>query len=54
MCNEPVWNGLIEAMLNKKSFKPDKFSVSYILAGESTALGPTRIRGTIRARALVG
>jgi hypothetical protein len=39
MCNEPVWDALIGAMLNKKDFKPDKFSVSYMLAGEGTALG---------------
>ena len=39
MCNEAVWDSLIDAMLNKKSFKPDKFSVSYMLAGEGTALG---------------
>jgi hypothetical protein len=39
MCNEAAWDSLITAMLNKKSFKPDKFSVSYMLAGEGTALG---------------
>ena len=39
MCNEAVWDGLIGAMLNKESFKPDSFSVSYMLAGEGTALG---------------
>jgi len=39
MCNEAVWDALIGAMLNKESFKPDKFSVSYMLAGEGTALG---------------
>jgi hypothetical protein len=39
MCNEPVWDALLEAMLNKKSFTPDKFSVSYMLAGEGTAIG---------------
>jgi hypothetical protein len=39
MCNESVWDELIGAMLNKKSFNPDKFSVSYMLAGEGTALG---------------
>jgi hypothetical protein len=26
-------------MLNKKSFTPNKFSVSYMLAGEGTAIG---------------
>jgi len=39
MCNEAVWDSLIGAMLNKESFEPDKFSVSYMLAGEGTALG---------------
>lgn len=39
MCNEPVWDALIQAMLNKKDFKPDKFSVSYMLAGEGSAIG---------------
>jgi hypothetical protein len=39
MCNEAVWDDLISSMLNKKSFKSDKFSVSYMLAGEGTALG---------------
>ncbi len=39
MCNEAVWDALIGAMLNKESFEPNKFSVSYMLAGEGTALG---------------
>jgi hypothetical protein len=39
MCNEAVWDTLISSMLNKKSFKCDKFSVSYMLAGEGSALG---------------
>lgn len=39
MCNEPVWDGLISAMMNKQDYSPDKFSVSYMLAGEGTALG---------------
>lgn len=39
MCNEAVWDSLINAMLNKESFEPDRFSVSYMLAGEGTALG---------------
>ena len=39
MCNEPVWDALIGAMLNKEKFDSDKFSVSYMLAGEGTALG---------------
>ena len=38
MCNEAVWDGLIGAMLNKNEFSPDTFSVSYMLAGEGTAL----------------
>ena len=39
MCNEAVWDTLIGAMLKKESFTPDTFSVSYMLAGEGTALG---------------
>jgi hypothetical protein len=39
MCNEAVWDTLISTMLNKKSFNPDRFSVSYMLAGEGSALG---------------
>jgi hypothetical protein len=39
MCNEPVWDALLAAMLNKKDFAPDSFSVSYMLAGEGTAIG---------------
>ncbi len=39
MCNEAIWDDLIGSMLNKKSFKPNKFSVSYMLAGEGSALG---------------
>jgi len=39
MCNEPVWDALIEAMSSKGSFESDRFSVSYMLAGEGTALG---------------
>ena len=39
MCNEAVWDDLIGSMMNKKKFSPNKFSVSYMLAGEGTALG---------------
>ena len=39
MCNEEVWDALLAAMSNKTSFKPNKFSVSYMLAGEGPALG---------------
>jgi hypothetical protein len=39
MCNEAPWDELIAAMLNKKEFSPEKFSVSYMLAGEGTAIG---------------
>lgn len=39
MCNEPIWDALIGAMMNKEDFKPDKVSVSYMLAGEGTAIG---------------
>jgi hypothetical protein len=39
MCNEAVWDKLISSMMGKKDYAPDKFSVSYMLAGEGTALG---------------
>ena len=38
-CNDSTWDGLIQAMINKKGFDPDRLSVSYMLAGEGTALG---------------
>ena len=39
MCNEPIWDELIDAMSNKRPFDPKAFSVSYMLAGEGTAIG---------------
>jgi hypothetical protein len=39
MCNEATWDALIGAMLSKQEFSPDAFSVSYMLAGEGTAIG---------------
>jgi hypothetical protein len=39
MCNDAIWDALINAMMNKKEFKANKFSVSYMLAGEGSALG---------------
>lgn len=39
MCNEPVWDALIAAMMKKEDFKAEKFSVSYMLAGEGSAIG---------------
>ena len=39
MCNEAAWDELISSMMNKKDFKANKYSVSYMLAGEGTALG---------------
>ncbi len=39
MCNEAVWDALIGAMLKKESFEHNEFSVSYMLAGEGTAIG---------------
>lgn len=39
MCNEAIWDDLINAMMNKRDFTPDRVSVSYMLAGEGTALG---------------
>ena len=39
MCNDAVWDALIHAMMNKQSFEADRLSVSYMLAGEGTAIG---------------
>jgi len=39
MCNEAIWDSLMQAMMKKEGFEPDRFSVSYMLAGEGTALG---------------
>jgi hypothetical protein len=39
MCNEPIWDELIGAMASKKPFEAKTFSVSYMLAGEGTAIG---------------
>lgn len=39
MCNEAAWDNLIAAMMNKKDFKSEQISVSYMLAGEGTAIG---------------
>jgi hypothetical protein len=39
MCNEAVWDELIGAMMSKKPFSTNKFSVSYMLAGEGSAMG---------------
>jgi hypothetical protein len=39
MCNEAPWDALIDAMMNKKEFEPKELSISYMLAGEGTAIG---------------
>ncbi len=39
MCNDPVWDALISAMMDKQDFKADSIGVSYMLAGEGTASG---------------
>ncbi|TMV04780.1 hypothetical protein FGK63_16995 [Ruegeria sediminis] len=39
MCNDATWDALISALMNKEDFSPDSFSVSYMLAGEGTAIG---------------
>jgi len=39
MCNDKIWDALIHAMMKKESFNADRISVSYMLAGEGTALG---------------
>jgi hypothetical protein len=39
MCNEPVWDALMSAMMSKQDFTAESLSVSYMLAGEGTAIG---------------
>jgi hypothetical protein len=39
MCNKAPWDELIDAMTNKKDFDANQFSISYMLAGEGTAIG---------------
>lgn len=39
MCNEPAWDALIGALMNKQEYEAKVFSVSYMLAGEGTAAG---------------
>lgn len=39
MCNEAEWDALISAMMNKQDYEPEVFSVSYMLAGEGSAIG---------------
>ena len=39
MCNDPVWEELINTMLNKEDFQASRFGMSYMLAGEGTARG---------------
>lgn len=39
MCNEAVWDALISAVGAKEAFDPDVVSVSYMMAGEGTAIG---------------
>lgn len=39
MCNEPQWDALLAALMEKKPIKIEKFSISYMLAGEGEAPG---------------
>ncbi|WP_419175264.1 hypothetical protein [Desulfosediminicola sp.] len=39
MCNDAVWDELIDAMVNKRDFQANSVGISYMLAGEGTALG---------------
>lgn len=39
MCNPPEWDRLIQAMMNKEDYEPETLAISYMLAGEGTALG---------------
>ena len=39
MCNQPQWDALLGAYQNKEEIDVEKFSISYMLAGEGDALG---------------
>lgn len=39
MCNPPEWDRLIGAMMAKQDYQPVEMAISYMLAGEGTALG---------------
>lgn len=39
MCNQPQWDALLAALMNKAPFGAEAFSVSYMLAGEGEAIG---------------
>jgi hypothetical protein len=39
MCNEPQWDAALAALMSKETPEVNKFSVSYMLAGEGQALG---------------
>jgi len=39
MCNEPQWDALISALMNKEDLDVTEFSISYMLAGEGDAIG---------------
>jgi hypothetical protein len=39
MCNRAPWDALLDAMQNKQPFEPKELSISYMLAGEGTAIG---------------
>lgn len=39
MCNDETWEGLVDALMNQTEFSPQNVGVSYMLAGEGTAIG---------------
>lgn len=39
MCNQAQWDALVAALQKREPFKPTKFSISYMLAGEGEAIG---------------
>ena len=43
MCNQPPWDSLMGAVMNKETPKVDQFSISYLLAGEGDAPGVSNI-----------
>lgn len=39
MCNNGEWDALLTALMSQEDFSPTQFSISYMLAGEGTAIG---------------
>lgn len=43
MCNDQVWNALLQALMNQEDFQAERVSVSYMLAGDPPDGGTSNI-----------